>query len=131
MGMDPIEVEDFLDEKGLVELNPELIIDYMKDPRYVNKLKMGQPQRQKSNVEAPRFDYFNPVNPNKRANPNNMMLTKGVSYNRQQTHGVIKPKSISLSPDLSIDIIEEDNEKCKICYNKKINTVMLPCGHRC
>jgi len=39
MGMDPIEVEDFLDDKGLVENNPEIVIDQLKNPTYVNPLK--------------------------------------------------------------------------------------------
>lgn len=24
-----------------------------------------------------------------------------------------------------------DQEQCKVCMNGKINTVMVPCGHRC
>lgn len=60
MGMDPIEVEDFLEDKGLVELNPELIIDHMKNPTYVNPLKRDAQARQ----PAPQFDYYNPANPN-------------------------------------------------------------------
>ena len=29
MGMDLIEVQDFLEERGICEENPELVIDYM------------------------------------------------------------------------------------------------------
>lgn len=66
MGMDPIEVEDFLDEKGLIELNPELVIDHMKNPRYVNPLKRVSEPRQ----APPKFDYYYPsTNNNKRADP--------------------------------------------------------------
>lgn len=48
MGMDPIEIEDFLEDKGLVELNPELIIDHMKNPTYVNPLKRVEQPRQQA-----------------------------------------------------------------------------------
>mmetsp|Transcript_16460 Transcript_16460/g.11629 ORF Transcript_16460/g.11629 Transcript_16460/m.11629 type:complete len:90 (-) Transcript_16460:512-781(-) len=58
MGMDPIDVEDFLDEKGLVEINAELVIDHMKNPTYVNPLKRNLVRQ-----EAPQFDYYNPSNP--------------------------------------------------------------------
>jgi hypothetical protein len=56
MGMDPIEVEDFLEEKGLVELNHELLIDHLKNPRYVNPLKRNVQPRQ----APPKYDYFYP-----------------------------------------------------------------------
>lgn len=39
MGMDLIEVQDFLDDKCIPEENPELVIDYQQDPHYLNPLK--------------------------------------------------------------------------------------------
>jgi hypothetical protein len=32
MGMDLIEVKDFLEDKGIFEENPELIIDHIQNP---------------------------------------------------------------------------------------------------
>lgn len=34
-----MEVKDFIEEKGIVEYNHELIFDHLKDRNYVNKLK--------------------------------------------------------------------------------------------
>jgi SOS response regulatory protein OraA/RecX len=46
MGLDFMEVNDFLEDKAIPESNIELVIDYLKDPRYVNKLRMVRhPQR--------------------------------------------------------------------------------------
>lgn len=56
MGMDPIEVEDYLEEKGLVELNHELLIDNLNNRRYVNPLKRKVAPRQ----APPKFDYYYP-----------------------------------------------------------------------
>ena len=39
MGMDIIEVQDFLEDKCIHEENPELIIDHMHNPHFVNPLK--------------------------------------------------------------------------------------------
>jgi len=37
--MDLVEVQDFLDERCIHEENPELVLDHMTNPLYVNKLK--------------------------------------------------------------------------------------------
>ena len=39
--MDFMEVSDFLDRKAIAEINHEIIIDHLKNPGYVNKLKRG------------------------------------------------------------------------------------------
>ena len=39
MGMDIIEVQDFLEDKSIHEENPELIIDHLHNPHFVNPLK--------------------------------------------------------------------------------------------
>jgi len=39
MGMDLIEVQDFLDEKCIHEENPELVLDFLNSPQYLNPLK--------------------------------------------------------------------------------------------
>ena len=39
MGMDLIEVQDFLDDRCIHEENPELIIDNLQNPQYFNPLK--------------------------------------------------------------------------------------------
>jgi len=41
MGMDLIEVQDFLDDKSIHEENPELVIDFYQNPHYVNPLKVN------------------------------------------------------------------------------------------
>ena len=39
MGMDFMEVSDFVESKGIVEISHEIIIDHLKNPNYQNKLK--------------------------------------------------------------------------------------------
>ena len=39
MGMDYVDVKDFLEDKGIVENNVEIVIDYMKHHGYVNPLR--------------------------------------------------------------------------------------------
>ena len=39
MGMDVMQVKDFIEEKGLHEENPEIILDHMNNPNYNNILK--------------------------------------------------------------------------------------------
>mgnify|MGYP007006649473 CR=1 FL=1 len=39
MGMDFMEVSDFIEAKGIVETSFEIIIDNLKNPNYQNKLK--------------------------------------------------------------------------------------------
>ena len=41
MGMDLLEVQNFLDETSIHEENPELVIDYHQNPHYVNPLKIN------------------------------------------------------------------------------------------
>ena len=41
MGMDYAALTDFLEERCIHEENPELVLDYMNDPSYVNPLKMN------------------------------------------------------------------------------------------
>ena len=39
MGLDVMQIKDFLEDKGLHEENPELILDHMNNPHYRNVLK--------------------------------------------------------------------------------------------
>jgi len=42
MGMDFMEVSDFIESKGIAEISHEIIIDHLKNPNYQNKLKKKQ-----------------------------------------------------------------------------------------
>lgn len=37
--MDFMDIKDFIEEKGIPEMNIEYALDYAKNPRYVNNLK--------------------------------------------------------------------------------------------
>jgi hypothetical protein len=39
MGLDLFEVKDFIEEKCIPEMNLELVIDHLKNPRYLNPLR--------------------------------------------------------------------------------------------
>ena len=41
MGMDVMQIKDFIEDKGLFEENPETILDHMHNPHYINVLKQG------------------------------------------------------------------------------------------
>ena len=41
MGMDYNQIKDFIDNKGLYEENPEIILDHLNNPHYHNVLKGG------------------------------------------------------------------------------------------
>ena len=41
MGMNTQQVANFIEQKGIFEENPELIIDNMDNPRYVNSLRLA------------------------------------------------------------------------------------------
>ena len=41
MGMEYTDLADFLDDKSIHEENPELILDFLNDPSYVNPLKVN------------------------------------------------------------------------------------------
>ena len=41
MGMDMMAVKDFIEEQGIHEENPELVLDYMGQPTYANALKLS------------------------------------------------------------------------------------------
>ena len=41
MGMDIMQVKDFIEEKAIHEENPELVLDYMGQPTYANALKLS------------------------------------------------------------------------------------------
>ena len=59
MGMDLIEVQDFLDDKCIHEENPELVIDNLHNPQYLNPLKANfiQAPNPHLNLQAQGYNY--------------------------------------------------------------------------
>lgn len=64
MGMDMFQVRDFLDDKGIAEYNFELVVDYLKDPAYVNIIRqISLKQKQyaaQENLKGQGYEYFDP-----------------------------------------------------------------------
>ena len=60
MGMDLIEVQDFLEDKCIHEENPELVLDYMNNPQYLNPLKANfiQAPNPHANLQAQGYNYM-------------------------------------------------------------------------
>lgn len=55
-----MDVKDFLEDKGIPELSHELVLDYIKNPKYVNKLRLNAHHFAKPNQNMPvqGYDYF-------------------------------------------------------------------------
>ena len=43
LGLDVIDVKDFLEDKGLIEVNHEILLDFMKNRNYQNPLRRHIP----------------------------------------------------------------------------------------
>ena len=52
MGMDIMQVKDFIEDQGIHEENPELVLDYMGKPTYGNALKHSFAQQKPVNQHA-------------------------------------------------------------------------------
>ncbi len=57
MGMDLIEVKDFIEDRGMFEENPEIIIDQMNNPRYINPLRAGWQAQQQPRQQPAQYAY--------------------------------------------------------------------------
>jgi len=57
MGMDLMQVKDFIEEKGMFEENPELIIDHMQNPQYNNELRLRYLASQDQQPQRPNYAY--------------------------------------------------------------------------
>merc|ERR1719491_2697471 len=60
MGMDFVEVQDFLDDKCIHEENAELVIDHLQNPGYMNPLKANfvQAPNAHANLQAQGYGYM-------------------------------------------------------------------------
>ena len=63
MGMDIMQVKDFIEEQSIHEENPELVLDYMGKPTYANALKFSFAQQRPQNQNAGLAQGYN-YNPN-------------------------------------------------------------------
>ena len=60
MGMDFVEVTDFLDDKCVHEENPELVIDHLHNPGYMNALSSNfvQAPNAHAQLQAQGYNYM-------------------------------------------------------------------------
>lgn len=58
--MDVMEVKDFLEDRCIHEENPELVIDHLQNPQYLNPLKMNflQAPNPMAQVQAQGYNYM-------------------------------------------------------------------------
>ena len=130
MGMDLIEVQDFLDDKSIHEENPELVIDYYQNPHYVNPLKanFAQPVNPHARLQAQGYNYV----PDQNGPARLMQQQSNLPLINAGGNGMMNPAQMVAGqrPKLLNPAGVED-EMCKVCMARQINTVMVPCGHRC
>ena len=111
-------VKDFLEDKCIVEENPEIVLDYLTNPTYVNPLKMNLQPVQKP--VAMDYGYHDPGMSAGMTSTAQQQMQKQQQNSRQQQPYLLQNTQTSTKDDL-----------CKVCFAKNINTVLVPCGHRC
>lgn len=120
MGCEYDDIQDFLEEKGLSELRHEVIIEAMENPQnYKNPLYM-KPQEEQHN-----YDYFN--------NPADVSKVNQGKFNTG-AHMSLPPMghAVNRLDDSSFNMTDiEESKFCTVCLNNPIDTVLIPCGHRC
>ena len=113
LGYDLMAVKDFIEDKCIVEENAELVLDYLTNPTYVNPLKQNlQP------VDKPKTFDYGYVDPT--------MSAGMVSNAQSQMH-----QDQRLLQHQGTNLMQSQESLCKVCFAAKINTVLVPCGHRC
>lgn len=104
MGYEYTQVKDFLEDKGLAEYNFDLFADNIEDPTYNNKLY--KPAEANPLINNSNYEYYDPSAFQKGPNPDQF----GREKNKQEL---------------------DDEKRCKVCLTNNIETVIIPCGHRC
>jgi len=115
MGFDYTDIKDFIEDKGLPELNADYAINAMqqkdsyRNPLYKKPIDGGNAHQSIS------YDFHDPISKPPMSQP------VGIKHRNFDTNASIMQPS------------EYDTEKdtCKVCLNSQINTVFVPCGHRC
>lgn len=116
LGFDLLTVQDFLEEKSIYEENMELILDNLNNPAYVNTLKQNYIAPFNPMKAGPvQYQYQDPIQP-----------INSIKNNSFEQSKLLSARQISLQEQSFL----EDKDLCKICFAQKINTVLLPCGHR-
>jgi hypothetical protein len=112
MGYDYADVKDFIEEKGLPEMNADFMIEAMANPNYVNPLF----KKQEDPDGTINYDYHDPMSkpPVSFAVPSK----PGMNLLDHTNTSMINPSEF------------DDKNICKVCLNSTIDTVCIPCGHR-
>ena len=87
MGMDLVEVQDFLDERCIHEENPELVLDHMTNPHYINKLKNSFIPPQQMEMMAGGYNYVADPRMGAAAQQQQMMMMRTVTFHPSQAKG--------------------------------------------
>lgn len=150
MGYDYTDVKDFIEDRGLPDNDPSLLVAGFQNPgRYNNALFQKKvPQQQ------PQFEYYNPQNPNMNLGgmpaqgqymqmPNQMIQPNlgGFQSVPQQNYKMgdgVGQAYMSQQPAMAGGLggmqqppQNMEQSLCAICLTNNINTVCIPCGHRC
>jgi len=130
MGCGHAEAKQFIEERGVPENDPALLVSGVNAKhRFRNPLFEKQIERSRAANSMPgdlSYDYFNPGNnaqfseAPQGGRPLAPLNNGGMAHINQAQH--------------QASMVQNDDDgasACAVCLNKKIQTVCIPCGHRC
>jgi hypothetical protein len=124
MGFDYTDIKDFIEDKGLPELNLDYAIDSMsKKESYKNPLYNKQEGPGHQGHHSMSYDYHDPMSKPPMTNPINRVGQIPQGQNMLRNYDT----NASLMQPSEYD---QERETCKVCMNTQIDTVFIPCGHR-
>ena len=120
MGYEYTDLKDFIEDKGLPELDLDFAIDSMnKKDSYRNPLFI-KPDLPHNSIS---YDFHDPMSKppvSFAINPGMPSGGRNLLKNYDTDASMIQPSEYDPEKDI-----------CKVCLNTQIDTVCIPCGHRC
>lgn len=119
MGYEYDKIDDYLEDVGLCELRQDLVVETIDNRNFVNKLYTKKDEEEEKGMDIGAGQY-----------------QSNFSYDFHDPSGLGGP-GLAMPPVGKPLIMKhnsvpyEEGKTCAICLNSNINTVCVPCGHRC
>ena len=116
MGYEYTELKDFIEDHGL----PVTDLDFA-TYAFANKQSYKNPLFKKPVENSVNYDYYNVgAGAGLSMPPQSMAIGGNMSMNYDTNLSMMQPSEF-----------DPEKDNCKICLNNRIDTVCIPCGHRC